>query len=99
MSVSTHVLDTTRGRPAKGVPVTLSHRGTDRRWTVVGRGVTDADGRVRELAEGGVSFGEYRLSSTPLTTSRSRARPSSTRRLQWCSQFRIHASISTYRFY
>jgi 5-hydroxyisourate hydrolase len=61
MSVSTHVLDTTRGRPAKGVPVTLSHRGTDRRWSVVGRGTTGADGRIRELAEGGIAFGEYRL--------------------------------------
>ena len=47
MSVSTHVLDTARGRPAKGVPVTLSHRGTDRRWSVVGRGTTDADGEYR----------------------------------------------------
>jgi 5-hydroxyisourate hydrolase len=44
-----------------GVPVTLSHRGTDRRWSVVGRGTTDADGRVRELAEGGLTGGEYRL--------------------------------------
>jgi 5-hydroxyisourate hydrolase len=61
VSVSTHVLDTARGRPAKGVPVTLSHRGTDRRWTVVGRGTTDAEGRVRELAEGGLAGGEYRL--------------------------------------
>jgi 5-hydroxyisourate hydrolase len=57
VSVSTHVLDTARGRPAKGVPVTLSHRGTDRRWSVVGRGVTDADGRIRELSEGGLSQG------------------------------------------
>jgi 5-hydroxyisourate hydrolase len=28
---------------------------------VIGRGVTDAQGRVRELAEGGIAFGEYRL--------------------------------------
>ena len=66
MSVSTHVLDTARGRPAKGVPVTLSHRGTDRRWSVVGRGVTDADGRIRELSEvglsqGGLAVGVYKL--------------------------------------
>jgi 5-hydroxyisourate hydrolase len=66
MSVSTHVLDTARGRPAKGVPVTLSHRGTDRRWSVVGRAVTDATGRVRELSEvglsqGGLAVGVYRL--------------------------------------
>ena len=57
MSVSTHVLDTARGRPAKGVPVTLSHSGTDRRWSVVGRGVTDFEGRIRELSEGGLSQG------------------------------------------
>jgi 5-hydroxyisourate hydrolase len=66
MSVSTHVLDTAQGRPAKGVPVTLSHSGTDRRWSVVGRGVTDSEGRVRELSEGGLSrgglaVGTYRL--------------------------------------
>jgi 5-hydroxyisourate hydrolase len=61
MSLSTHVLDTSRGRPATGVPVTLSHRGTDRRWSVVGRGTTDRDGRVRELSEGGLTAGIYRL--------------------------------------
>jgi 5-hydroxyisourate hydrolase len=43
------------------MPVTLSHRGTDRRWTIVGRGTTGADGRIRELAEGGIAFGEYRI--------------------------------------
>jgi 5-hydroxyisourate hydrolase len=66
VSVSTHVLDTANGRPAKGVPVTLSHSGTDRRWSVVGRGVTDVDGRIRELSEvglsqGGLMVGTYRL--------------------------------------
>ncbi len=66
MSVSTHVLDTARGRPANGVMVTLCHSGTDRRWSVVGRGVTDVDGRIRELSEvglsqGGLMVGTYRL--------------------------------------
>jgi len=61
VSVSTHVLDTARGLPAKGVPVTLSHRGTDRRWSIVGRGTTDAEGRIRELMESGLVVGEYRL--------------------------------------
>ena len=61
MSVSTHVLDTALGRPATGIPVTLSHRGNDRRWSVVGRGVTDVEGRVRELSEGGLAAGVYRL--------------------------------------
>ncbi|MDQ6818747.1 MAG: hydroxyisourate hydrolase [Actinomycetota bacterium] len=41
-SISTHVLDTAHGRPAAGVPVTLSRDGA-----VIGRGITDADGRLR----------------------------------------------------
>ena len=46
MTVSTHVLDTERGAPASGVRVEL-YRGAD----LVGSGETDADGRIRELAE------------------------------------------------
>lgn len=61
MSVSTHVLDTARGRPASGVPVTLSLRGSDGSWSVLGRGVTDADGRIQALSEGALSAGVYRL--------------------------------------
>jgi 5-hydroxyisourate hydrolase len=61
VSVSTHVLDTARGRPATGVPVTLRHRGSDGAWSVVGRAVTDDDGRVRELSESGLGAGVYRL--------------------------------------
>jgi 5-hydroxyisourate hydrolase len=61
MSVSTHVLDTARGRPASGVPVTLSHRGPGGVWAILGSGVTDVDGRVRELSEGGLAAGVYRL--------------------------------------
>ena len=46
MSLSTHILDTTRGRPAAAVGVTLEreeHGG----WRSVGVGTTDPDGRVR----------------------------------------------------
>ena len=43
-AVTTHVLDTTRGRPAPGVPVTLARIDADIS-TVVGVGKTDADGR------------------------------------------------------
>ena len=39
--ITTHVLDTAAGRPAAGIPVTL-RRGDQ----VIGRGVTDDDGRV-----------------------------------------------------
>ncbi len=41
--LTTHILDTSRGRPADGVIVTLS-RGT----SVIARGVTDADGRIMQ---------------------------------------------------
>ncbi len=45
MSVSTHVLDAGRGRPATDVPVRLERR-TDSGWQPVADGRTDADGRV-----------------------------------------------------
>lgn len=61
MSISTHVLDTARGRPASGLAVTLSHRGANGSWSVVGKGLTDGDGRVPDLASGHVEAGDYRL--------------------------------------
>jgi 5-hydroxyisourate hydrolase len=61
MSISTHVLDTTRGRPATSLIVTLSHRGRDGEWSVVGHALTDSDGRVRELSKGDLAAGVYRL--------------------------------------
>ena len=46
--VTTHILDTSTGRPAAGVPITLEalRGGT---WHAVGEGTTDADGRVKDL--------------------------------------------------
>ena len=58
MTVSTHVLDTERGSPAEGVRVEL-WRGDE----LVGAGETDADGRIRELAEG--APGTYRIVFRP----------------------------------
>ena len=60
--ITTHVLDTARGRPAAGVPVTLEAK-TEGGWSVVGRGATDADGRLRDLAPTDfvLTEGEYRL--------------------------------------
>ncbi|AZM59214.1 MULTISPECIES: hydroxyisourate hydrolase [unclassified Streptomyces] len=49
-SVSTHILDTSAGRPAEGVAVRLSARpGRDADWTALGGSVTDADGRCKDL--------------------------------------------------
>ena len=60
--ITTHVLDTARGRPAAGLPVTLEAKSEDG-WRVVGRGATDADGRLRDLAPSDFVLGEgaYRL--------------------------------------
>jgi 5-hydroxyisourate hydrolase len=58
--ISTHVLDTSRGRPAAGVPVTLERAG-DSGWRPVGSGTTDADGRVRGLLTSAPADGRYRL--------------------------------------
>ena len=62
--VTTHVLDTSNGRPAEGVPVVLERADPNgAAWEVVGRGVTDADGRQADLAPDGrrLAAGRYRL--------------------------------------
>ncbi|KUH40568.1 MULTISPECIES: hydroxyisourate hydrolase [Streptomyces] len=49
-SVSTHVLDTSAGRPAEGVAVSLAARaGRAAEWVALGGSVTDADGRCKDL--------------------------------------------------
>ncbi len=57
-TLSTHVLDTSLGQPAKGVRVTLSRNGLE-----IGSGTTDSDGRVRSLLPDGakVEAGDYTL--------------------------------------
>ncbi|MFF7467700.1 hydroxyisourate hydrolase [Streptomyces sp. NPDC008092] len=49
-SVSTHILDTSVGRPAAGVAVRLAARpGREADWQALGGSATDADGRCRDL--------------------------------------------------
>ncbi|MFJ5772901.1 hydroxyisourate hydrolase [Streptomyces sp. NPDC093094] len=49
-SVSTHILDTSVGRPAEGVAVRLAARGgRDAHWQALGGSATDADGRCKDL--------------------------------------------------
>jgi 5-hydroxyisourate hydrolase-like protein (transthyretin family) len=55
VSLSTHVLDTERGKPAAGVRVEL-YRGDDR----LAEQATDDDGRIADLAPG-LDPGVYRL--------------------------------------
>jgi 5-hydroxyisourate hydrolase len=60
-SVSTHVLDIHRGRPAAGVPVALERKDANA-FTSMKQAVTDADGRVKELVpEGQLTEGTYRI--------------------------------------
>ncbi|WP_329414964.1 hydroxyisourate hydrolase [Streptomyces sp. NBC_00704] len=49
-SVSTHILDTSVGRPAAGVAVRLAARGgRGADWQALGGSATDADGRCKDL--------------------------------------------------
>ena len=48
ISITTHILDTARGRPAAGLAVTLSVR-TGERWTEVARANTGPDGRIPNM--------------------------------------------------
>ena len=48
-SVSTHILDTSVGRPAQGVAVQLSARPGRADWQALGGSATDADGRCKDL--------------------------------------------------
>ncbi len=59
--ITTHVLDTSLGRPAAGVPVTLETREAAHGWKQLGCGTTDADGRLRNLAPQPLPAGTYRL--------------------------------------
>lgn len=60
--ITTHVLDTSLGRPAAGVPVTLEIKSAGGAWKEISRGATDADGRLRHLlAPGALVKGTYRL--------------------------------------
>ncbi len=54
--ISTHVLDTEHGAPARGVRVELYH-GDE----LLGADVTDDDGRIPELSPGPLESGPYRL--------------------------------------
>jgi 5-hydroxyisourate hydrolase len=58
--ITTHVLDTSLGRPAAGVAVVLERAGNSG-WEDAGRGLTDADGRLSDLLSSRPEEGRYRL--------------------------------------
>jgi 5-hydroxyisourate hydrolase len=60
--ITTHVLDTSTGKPGAGIAVSLEYKdGTG--WQNIASGTTDGDGRLRGLIGDGGEFqvGEYRL--------------------------------------
>lgn len=62
-AITTHVLDTARGRPAAGISVVLEQHVETGEWRTVGRGETDRDGRARSLMSAAAPLvpGRYRL--------------------------------------
>ncbi|HYL56499.1 MAG TPA: hydroxyisourate hydrolase [Gemmatimonadales bacterium] len=61
-AITTHVLDTARGRPAGGVAVSLARR-TGETWTELATARTDGTGRVPNLLPDDIEnpTGSYRL--------------------------------------
>ena len=57
-AITTHILDTSLGQPARNVAVALENAEGE----VIGRGHTDQDGRCRTLLSGPLTTGRYRLS-------------------------------------
>ena len=60
MGISTHILDTSLGRPAAGVDVVLERK-VDEAFVVIARGATDADGRLKGLVTGTPETGHWRI--------------------------------------
>ena len=60
--ITTHVLDTARGRPVAGMEVVLEIK-EGQGWLPLGRGATDADGRLTGLLrpDHALAAGTYRL--------------------------------------
>jgi len=62
--ITTHVLDTSAGRPAAGIRVVLEFFSTPTKsWATLGTGTTDADGRAASLLPDDYKLqsGVYRL--------------------------------------
>jgi 5-hydroxyisourate hydrolase len=60
--ITTHILDTSLGRPAANVPVLLEFQTTTGAWTESARASTDADGRCKDLSAAiSLQAGIYRL--------------------------------------
>lgn len=59
-SITTHVLDTSKGKPGAGIPVSLDLH-VDGTWKELARGITNQDGRITDLLAESLQEGRYRL--------------------------------------
>jgi 5-hydroxyisourate hydrolase len=60
--ITTHILDTTKGKPAANVSIALLQQAGDN-WQEIARGVTNSDGRIPDLLpkEKQVELGVYKM--------------------------------------
>lgn len=61
--ITTHILDTSKGKPAEGVPVLIEKTVHQHHWQEISKGVTNSDGRIPNLVPNGIVLepGIYRL--------------------------------------
>lgn len=59
--ITSHVLDTSIGKPASDMEIVLEIADNDDGWREIGRGVTDQDGRCPGLTGDSFESGRYRI--------------------------------------
>ena len=60
--LTTHILDTTKGKPVQGIYITLYYLKKEE-WIVISKGITNDDGRIPDLLKKDVTMelGTYKL--------------------------------------
>ncbi len=62
-AITTHILDTTTGRPGSGISVVLERKTHTSGWQPMAEGISDIDGRINDLLSTKEAFlpGHYRF--------------------------------------
>jgi 5-hydroxyisourate hydrolase len=60
--ITTHILDTTKGKPVEGVRISF-YQGANDEWTEIAWGITNANGRITDMLKTGetLQYGIYKL--------------------------------------
>lgn len=61
--ITTHILDTSKGKPASGVAIRFEKKDTSTDWLLIANGNTNEDGRISDFIkqDAFLAFGVYRL--------------------------------------